>query len=247
MMDTIKARLDAARAAPGPKYQLLRDAFVGAISSGEWTPGMRLPTEAELSKLLPYSLGTIQKAYGQLVQEGLVIRARGRGSFVAPIQRQMAEPWHCRFLGDDGTVLPVYPRLLGHQRARREKRWAELFGAGIKVVRIDRAISINHEFDVLSRFFAPETIAKKLLSLPRKNVETANFKAILLRELGTPISRMVQTIVRVDGVPLPRLRWRPHLLLEATAYTADGDVVYFQEIYIPAVRRRLLIDSDLRF
>jgi GntR family transcriptional regulator len=246
MLDTIQARVAAAQAAAGPKYQVLRDAILGAITSGEWTAGMRLPTEAELSKLLPYSLGTIQKAYGQLVKEGFVVRARGRGSFVAPVQRQMTEPWHCRFLGDDGTVLPIYPRLLGQQSVRSEKRWTELFGSRVKVARIDRIISINREFDVLSRFYTPEAIAKQLLSRPRKNVEAANFKAILLREFGMPISRIVQTIVRTDAAPMKQLGWRPHLVLEATAYTAEGEVAYFQEIYIPSVKHKLLFDSDLR-
>ena len=56
------------------------------------------------------------------------MRTRGRGSFVAPLHRQMAEPWHCRFLGDDGTVLPVYPRLLGHALAGKERALGRLFG-----------------------------------------------------------------------------------------------------------------------
>lgn len=246
MLDTIQARLAGMDASAGPKYQVLRDAILDAIMTGEWAAGMQLPTEAELSKHLPYSLGTIQKAYGQLVKEGLVIRSRGRGSFVAPVQRQMTEPWHCRFLGDDGTVLPVYPRLLDQHTVRSEKRWVELFGADVRVVQIDRAILINDEFEVLSRFYAPETIAKPLLSRPRKNVEAANFKVILLREFGMSISRIVQTIARAEAEPIKRLGWRPHLVLEATAYTAEGEVAYFQEIFIPSVKRRLLFDSDLR-
>jgi len=98
MIDAIRARLAADSSVGGPKYRLLRNAIVGAISGGEWTPGMRLPTEAELADILPYSLGTIQKAYGELVKHGLVVRSRGRGSFVAAPHRQMADPWHCRFL-----------------------------------------------------------------------------------------------------------------------------------------------------
>jgi GntR family transcriptional regulator len=246
MMDTIQARVEAARSAEGPKYLAVRDAILGAITSGEWKPGMRLPTEAELSKLLPYSLGTIQKAYGELVKDGVVVRERGRGSFIAPAQRQMAGPWHCRFLDDDGTVLPIYPRFAGHRRAKPEKRWVRLFGPKAEMVQIDRVISINHEFDVFSRFFAPDTIANALLALPRRNIETANFKAILLRELGLPISRIVQTIVRADKPPMPRQRWRPQLLLEATAYASGGEAAYFQEIHIPAIKRKLLFDSDLR-
>jgi GntR family transcriptional regulator len=245
MLEVIQARLAKNRTATGPKYQALRNAILGAITSREWKAGMRLPTEAELSKELPFSLGTIQKAYGQLVKDGLVIRSRGRGSFVAPVQKQMVEPWHCRFLGDDGTVLPVYPRLLGHRLLRSEKRWSELFGARAKIVRIDRIISINHEFDVLSQFYALDTITKALLDRPRRNVESANFKMILLREFGMPISRIVQTIGRPDGKPARALSWQPQLVLEATAYTAEGEVAYFQEIFIPRPQRKLMFDSDL--
>jgi GntR family transcriptional regulator len=249
MIEAIRARLADAQSAQGPKYQTLRAAIVGAISSGDWTPGERLPTEAELAQRLPYSLGTIQKAYGELVKSGLVVRARGRGSFVAPVHRQMAEPWHCRFLADDGTILPIYPRLLGHEVAGKDSRWAQLFGQSAKIFRIDRAISINGEFEVISRFYAPNPIAKPLLRLPRDKVETANFKAILLRELGMPICRITQTIAMVDKRMWLRLaiRSRPHLVLEATACTADGEVAYFQEIYIPPNPRKLLFDSELRY
>jgi GntR family transcriptional regulator len=249
MIEAIQARLAAAPSRPGPKYQTLRDAIMGAISGGDWMPGMRLPTEAELARILPYSLGTIQKAYGELVRDGLVERARGRGSFVAPLRQQMAEPWHCRYLADDGAVLPIYPRLLGHEPAADDPRWTQLFGADASVTRIDRAISINNEFEVLSRFFAPRPIAKALLRMPRARFATANFKAVLLRELNMPIRRITQTIATAD-----RRRWRDlgitskaHLQMEATAYSSQGDVVYFQEFYIPPNSRRLLFDSELRY
>jgi GntR family transcriptional regulator len=247
MIETILTRLANAQSTQAPKYQALRAAILEAISSGEWAPGARLPSEAELAQSLPYSLGTIQKAYGELVRGGLIERARGRGSFVAPEQRQMAEPWHCRFLADDGSVLPIYPRLLGHEVAEKDSRWTQLFGPHTKIVRLDRSISVNREFEVLSRFFTPQAIARPLLRLPRDKVETANFKTILLRELGMPIRRITQTIAMPDPKRWRRLgiRSQPHLLIEAIAYTADG-AAYFQEFYVPANIRKLLFDSDLR-
>jgi GntR family transcriptional regulator len=249
MIETIQNRLVASSAGNGPKYQTLRDAIVDAIASGDWTPGMRLPTEVELAKALPYSLGTVQKAYSELVKNGLVERARGRGSFVAPLQHQMSEPWHCRFLADDGTILPVYPKLLGHAFAERDPRWDALFGPKSRLVRIDRAISIDGRFDVISRFFAVEKIAKALLKISRTRSEAVNFKTVLLRELGMPITRIAQTIRAADKTTWKRLAFpsRPSLLLEATAYTTGDDVAYFQELYIPANDRKLLFDSSLKY
>ncbi len=218
MIEAIEARL-VEPSSDAPKYVVLRDAIVGAISSGDWIPGMRLPTEAELAQTLPYSLGTVQKAYGELVRNGLVVRSRGRGSFVASTQRQMADPWHCRFLADDGTILPIYPRLIGR------------------------------EFDIVSRFYTSNAIAKPLVRLPRDKVETANFKAILLQELGMPIVRVTQTVESANA-PASRelqMKERPRLVIKATAYTIGGDTVYFQEFYIPANQRRLLFDSELKY
>ncbi|HEX4556184.1 MAG TPA: GntR family transcriptional regulator [Xanthobacteraceae bacterium] len=248
MIETIQARL-AAVEAPGPKYQVLFNAILGAISDGDWKPGVRLPTEAELEQKLPYSLGTIQKAYGELVKNGLVVRSRGRGSFVAPVRRQMSDPWYCRFLGDDGSILPVYPRLIGHGVAAKDARLTGLFGKSVKVVRIDRANSINDEFEVFSRFFSSHAIAKPLIRLPREKIQTANFKLILLRDLGLSITRVTQTIAMPDSRKWRKLplRARPHLVLESTAYTAGGAVAFFQEIYIPPNRRKLVFDSELKF
>jgi DNA-binding GntR family transcriptional regulator len=71
---------------------------------------------------------------------------------------------------------------------------------------------------------------------------------ILLRELGLPITRVVHTIAQADPRAWRKLgiRSRPHLVIEATAYTANGTVAYFQEIYIPTNRRKLLFDSELK-
>jgi GntR family transcriptional regulator len=248
MIEMIQDRLTSGGSDGAPKYQTLRDAIVDAIASGDWAPGTRLPTEANLAKALPFSLGTVQKAYSELVKDGLVERTRGRGSFVAPLQRHMLEPWHCRFLADDGSILPIYPKLLGYAVAEKHTRWDGLFGPKAKVIRIDRAVSIDRRFDVISRFFAVERIAKALLRISRTRSEAVNFKTVLLREFGMPIKRIAQTIGNADRTMWKRLRLpsSPHLFIEATAYTTGDDVAYFQELYIPPNDRKLLFESSLK-
>jgi GntR family transcriptional regulator len=91
-----------------PKYVRVADTLVDAIRQGVWRPGDRLPAEEELTQLTPYSLGTVQKALKTLVDQGLVRRQHGLGSFVAAPSRELQDPWHCRFLiSDEETVLPV--------------------------------------------------------------------------------------------------------------------------------------------
>jgi GntR family histidine utilization transcriptional repressor len=53
------------------------------ILSGDWPPGTRIPFEHELGEQYRCSRMTVNKAVAALVQEGLIVRRRKAGSFVA--------------------------------------------------------------------------------------------------------------------------------------------------------------------
>ena len=53
------------------------------ISTGILSVGDLLPSEAELCRALNISRNTVRQAIGELEEEGLVVRKRGRGTFVA--------------------------------------------------------------------------------------------------------------------------------------------------------------------
>ena len=65
-----------------PLYQRLREEMLAKISSGEWTPGAPIPTEAELTRHYGVAIGTVRKAVDTLVNEGLLLRSQGRGTFL---------------------------------------------------------------------------------------------------------------------------------------------------------------------
>ena len=52
------------------------------IYSKEWGPNRRIPSEHSLMELFGVSRGTIRKAIGSLVDEGLLEQEHGRGTFV---------------------------------------------------------------------------------------------------------------------------------------------------------------------
>ncbi|MEM1449747.1 MAG: GntR family transcriptional regulator [Planctomycetota bacterium] len=54
-----------------------------AIASGRLAPGDRLPGARDLAAELRVNFHTVRKAYGELEREGLLVSARGRGTFVA--------------------------------------------------------------------------------------------------------------------------------------------------------------------
>ncbi|GAA0326079.1 GntR family transcriptional regulator [Micropruina glycogenica] len=71
-----------------PLYLQLADELRQKILSGEWQPEQRIPSENELNQIYSISRMTIRQVLGKLVDEGLVFRVHGKGTFVA--QRKIA-------------------------------------------------------------------------------------------------------------------------------------------------------------
>jgi len=65
-----------------PKYRLVKDYVLSQIENNELGKDGRIPSEAEFSKLLGVSSITVRKALAELVNEGVIYRVRGKGSFV---------------------------------------------------------------------------------------------------------------------------------------------------------------------
>ena len=66
-----------------PLYAQLVGIIKQNISSGELNVGDLLPSEAELCRTMGISRNTVRQAIGELEEEGLVVRKRGKGTFVA--------------------------------------------------------------------------------------------------------------------------------------------------------------------
>ena len=68
---------------PIPKYYQLADILRRQITSGELLPSQQLPGEETLCKSYNVSRGTVREATRLLLDEGLLRREQGRGTFVA--------------------------------------------------------------------------------------------------------------------------------------------------------------------
>ena len=75
-----------------PLYQQLMMRLKNDILSGAYPPGGRIPSEQWLCDTYGVSRVTVRKALLDLVQEGLLVRRQGKGTFVADerIQRDLA-------------------------------------------------------------------------------------------------------------------------------------------------------------
>ncbi len=234
-----------------PKYARLREAFIAAIEDGHFQPGQKLPTEADLARSTPFSLGTVQKALKALSDAGVVVRRQGRGTFVADYQHQMDAPWHCRFIGEqENAFLPVFPKVILRKGNAGPGPWsAVLAPAGEPVLQIDRVILVADEFSVYSRYFANARRFGGLLEKSDAELERTNFKILLRREYNLPVTGVTQTVL-LTRLPddmcgaLSQDKGVHGMKMEIVASSGLDNPVYFQEIYVPPNDRKLYISDS---
>ena len=234
------------------RYAQLREALLASIKAGEWKTGERLPTESALAAAMPFSLGTVQRALRALVEEGVVTRVQGSGSFVTSGHHRIDDVAHCRFLADDGkSFLPVFSRVLSRRPWHRAGPWSAHFpGRGAALVRLDRILDVNGELAVHSRFYFDGERFKGLASRPFAELAGANFKELLRMKVDVPITGTRQSLQFV-AIP-PGIGRRIGVtdrgvgaLLEIVGHTGGNDTVYYQQMFIPPSSRRLVTHPAL--
>ncbi len=65
-----------------PLFIQIKEGILAAIHSEQLLPHDKLPTEAELCELFGISRPVVRQAYKELINEGYIIRQKGRGTFV---------------------------------------------------------------------------------------------------------------------------------------------------------------------
>ncbi|MDQ7839866.1 MAG: GntR family transcriptional regulator [bacterium] len=70
------------RRSPIPLYYQVESVLRDEVAAGRYAAGVRLPTEGDLVRRFDVSRITVRRAMERLVQEGLIYRVSGRGTFV---------------------------------------------------------------------------------------------------------------------------------------------------------------------
>ncbi|WP_339744709.1 histidine utilization repressor [uncultured Maricaulis sp.] len=95
----------------GPVYDQIRRAILGNIRAGIWPPRHRIPAEAELAAHFGTARMTVNRALRGLTEDGLIVRRRRAGSFVA----QPPSPAAMLEIVDMSTAIPARGQVYGYQ------------------------------------------------------------------------------------------------------------------------------------
>ena len=227
-----------------PKYLALHNAFLDAIESGVWKPGDRLPSEAVIADILPMSLGTVQRALQALVENGVVTRRHGQGSFVAGLPVNANQIRNFRFLDDDGQhLLPVYGRVLSVKSTETTGPWSEFLIQERRFVCISRLISVNLEFQTFSQVYLPQRKFGELLKEPPASISMP-LTHMLSERFNAPTLHVTHTVScdqLADEVclALGQDRASTGLQWEIFSYTYRRMPSFYQRVYLPLTRRKL--------
>tara|TARA_R110000803_G_scaffold98172_1_gene166312 strand:- start:213 stop:1010 length:798 start_codon:yes stop_codon:yes gene_type:complete len=164
-LDRVAAEMTATEPSGNqPKYIRLAEVIYGFVRDGHFQPGDALPSEKELCEVLPVGLSTVQKALAQLVDQGIVVRRRKLGTFIADFRSQVPEVHVYRFRDSvTGEILLPFTRVLSIEDVHSE----ELGGLGIgfdgaALVRLDRLVWIEGDRPVFSSIFLRKEHAEGL-------------------------------------------------------------------------------------
>ena len=66
-----------------PMFRLIYENLKREITSGDYAPSAKLPSESELCRAYGVQRDTVRRALQLLVRDGLIFKRPGRGSYVA--------------------------------------------------------------------------------------------------------------------------------------------------------------------
>lgn len=217
-------------------YEILRT----RILSGEWKPGQLFPTEIELITEFNVSRATLRQVLDRLVNEGLIYRQQGRGTYVSESKLEQGLSRIVSFTDDMKRrgMLPGTRVLKFHSiHANTEVAKNLKVNPGTQVIETERLRLANDEPICIEESYLIHALCKGLLDC---DPETQPLRFLLREKFGVKINRAYQTIqARVAD---PR---RAELL----CINPDSPILYiervsFSEMEIPVEFLRLYFRGD---
>lgn len=148
------------------RYGKLALALRDRIVQGEWTPGEVIPAESSLAQSYGVALGTIRQALALLVEDGVLQRRHGKGTFVTKGVDGASMMRFFRFRGvDDASSEAPQSRILSSRLRTATTQEANAFGVvkTAQVLQLERLRSIGNEPCLLETIVLPLPLFGKLV------------------------------------------------------------------------------------
>lgn len=139
------------------RYGKLASALKERIIQGEWQPGQMIPSESGLSEQYGVALGTMRQALALLVEDGVLQRQHGKGTFVTKGLNSASMMRFFRFQNSNDSPTQPQSRILSIRLRRPSAAEALSFGISTdaQVMQLERLRSIQDEPCLLETIALP--------------------------------------------------------------------------------------------
>lgn len=229
-----------------PYYYQITNLLRRKIELGELLPGSQLPREVDLAKAFGVSCVPIRQALSLLVADGLVLRKRGRGTFVTETARRLktirltgiAEesdlPGKAYRLLSVKTKVPASPQLIDFFR---------LAAAGT-LTHIQRLPLMEKKPFSYAMHYLPAEIARKI---GRSDLQKRSMLDIISKHLGIRLGKVLQTLEAkiADNDVAAHLSievMAPVLYVETFVRSESGEPLEFSRIFYRGDEHKYIVE-----
>lgn len=243
----LKTSID--RNSPLPYYVQLKDALRAEIKSGEWKPGDRIPGEPELCRLFGVSRTVVRQALVEMAHEGLVVREKGKGTFVAEPKITSKSLVHSLigFYQDmEARGLPLASQVLEQKIEPASPMVASYLKLEpmTPVIKIYRLRSVQDEAIILVTSYLPYEVCRELV---QADLSDQSLYAFIENQCGLTIvrgRRRINAVIANEfeadllGIEVGSALIR----LESISYLSDGSPIEYFDGLFRGDRSRFEVD-----
>lgn len=219
-----------------PNYYRVEKFLRDQISTGALKPGDPIPPESQLAHEFAVSRMTVRQALSRLVFEGLIVRHRGRGSFVAEPRLEHTKPFLSFEEEMEARGAKIGHKLLDMRTVKAEGKVAEQLAlpVGTPVTMLKRLRLVDGQAVGYEIRYLPKHIGEALTQDEIHNQPMVKaVKRILGRGRTRLVLRVSSSVVRGEEAKILETKVGvPVLVRENTWHVdPDGPVQYGKSVY----------------
>lgn len=233
---------------PIPYYVQLIDHLRSEIEKEVWKPGEKLPGEHALCDTYGVSRSVVRRSLREMELEGLILRRKARGSFVAEpkISAELAQRLSGFYedMAERGQPPSSQILKLGIESAGQKVAEYLKIGIGSKIIEMQRLRSIKKDPIILESIYLPHNLCA---GLEKTDMTDASLYATLENQFGiipehgwrnfeaVIADEREAKLMQIDiGGPL--------LLINSVIYRADDTAILFSHAVHRGDRSRFKVD-----
>ncbi|HSC69874.1 MAG TPA: GntR family transcriptional regulator [Candidatus Methylomirabilis sp.] len=219
-----------------PVYYRLEKFLRDQILRGVLKPGDPIPPETQLAHQFATSRMTVRQAFSRLVFEGLIVRHRGRGSFVAPPRLEHTKMWLSFEEEMQARGSKIAHKLLDMRIIPAEGKVAEslALAEGTPITLLQRQRLVDGQVAGLEIRYLPRHIGE---SLTQDEIHNQPLVPAVERVLGRPRTRLslrvTASVVRREEAKILETKVGAPVLVRENIWHLDpeGPIQYGKSIF----------------